>query len=58
MKCLIIFNLIINLSSCYKQDINCIVKNAQGEKLYKVVGSDRCEEQISQENGEYCECME
>jgi len=56
MKFIVLFYLVINLLSCSKDELNCIARNAQGEEMYVVAGSDVCEEQVSTQNGEYCEC--
>lgn len=58
MKFIVLFCLSLTLLACSKDKLNCIAKNALGEEMYVVVGSDVCEEQISTANGEYCECME
>lgn len=58
MKVFSILCLIIILSSCSKDKLNCVARDSQGDAMYEVAGSDVCENQISTENGEYCDCTE
>lgn len=58
MKWYPVLGLMLIFFSCSKDELNCVAKNANGEEMYEVVGSDVCEDQISQEKGEYCDCME
>jgi hypothetical protein len=48
--------LLIILSSCSKHELKCEAKNSQGDVMYEVSGTDVCEDQISTENEEYCDC--
>jgi hypothetical protein len=57
MKSKIIFAcLILALVSCNKGRISCTAFTANGDKMYEVKKSDKCESQINKEAGEYCEC--
>lgn len=58
MKFFPVVCLIVILSSCSKDKLNCVAKNSQGDELYEVSGSDICENQINTDNGEYCDCSE
>jgi hypothetical protein len=58
MKYFLTVCVLIVLSSCSKDELNCVAKNSQGDVMYEVSGSDVCEDQISSENGEYCDCSE
>lgn len=52
-----IVGLVMIFSSCSKDSSSCVARDAQGDAMYEVVGSDVCNDQISKENGEYCDCM-
>lgn len=52
---LIIFSMLLLLSACSKKK-ECTAKNVNGEAMFQTVGQDLCEDQISTENGEYCDC--
>ena len=54
---LVIIVSVLILSACEKEK-KCIAKDANGNPLFEVVGTDLCEDQISPENGEYCDCSE
>ena len=44
------------LCACTREKAVCVAKSADGTEMYVVEGDDLCEDQISQDNGEYCEC--
>jgi hypothetical protein len=56
-KLSMLFVVAILLVSCSKNKMTCTAKSAQGTELYTVVGEDVCQDQISQEDGEYCNCI-
>lgn len=58
MKFFLTVCVLMILSSCSKEELKCEAKNAQGDVMYEVIGSDVCEDQITKENGEYCDCSE
>lgn len=58
MKYLSILLFAVLFASCSKDDAQCVARNAEGEALYEVVGQELCEDQVSLENGEYCDCEE
>lgn len=56
MKFFPLLAILLFFASCSKDKLNCVARDAQGDPMYEVVGSDVCEEQISSENGETCDC--
>ncbi len=54
---IVIISLVVIFSSCSKDGLSCVARDAQGNAKYEVIGSDVCNDQVSSENGEYCDCM-
>lgn len=58
MKFFPVLCFILIMSSCSKDKSSCVARDSQGDEMYEVFGSDVCQDQISPENGEYCDCMD
>ncbi|MCG8576509.1 MAG: lipoprotein [Flavobacteriales bacterium] len=57
-KSLFIIGTLFLLSACVKGKSSCTGYTANGEEMFEVVGSDDCQNQISEADGEYCICYE
>ncbi|MDA7803624.1 hypothetical protein N8987_03530 [Crocinitomix sp.] len=53
-KVILIATIALLASSCAKE--SCMARNADGEAIYEVVGEKKCQDQINEAEGEYCEC--
>lgn len=43
------------LFACSREK-ECTARDVNGDAMFQTIGQDLCEDQISPENGEYCDC--